>query len=338
MSNPSTLKIALPSKGALEKLTLELFAACGLKVFRPNDRQYVATIPSLPQIQILFQRAADIFTKVEEGSVDLGITGYDIVAEQGAENDDVIVVCDRLGYGKCELVFAVPESWMDVESIEDLAELTMLFKEKGRTLRIATKYPNSTRNFLYEKLIVNFSLVEVHGAMEAAPSMGYADMICDITSTGTTLKENRLKQIKGGSILSSQSCLIGNKKLLQEDESKQETIKIILEMLEANLASKKYISVTANVRGKSVDDIGERLINQGQKSGISGLQGPTISKVYSPQDDGWYAVTIVIQRSELLAAINHLRSVGGCDITVMSPNYVFGSDSQIYQDFLAQLK
>ncbi len=338
MNNPSTLKIALPSKGALEKSTTELFAACGLKIFRPNDRQYVASIPSVPQITIVFQRAADIYNKVAEGSVDLGITGYDIFAEEGIGDDNVIVINDSLGYGKCELVLAVPESWLDISSIENLAELTVLFKEKGKPLRIATKYPNLTRDFFYEKLIVNFSLVEVHGAMEAAPTMGYADMICDITSTGTTLKENRLKQISGGTLLSSQSCLIGNKKLLQQDESKQETTKIILELLEANLAAKKYISITANVKGKSKDHVGKRLINESKLSGITGLQGPTIAKVYTGNDDDWYAVTIVVKQNQLLSAINHLRVVGGCDITVLSPNYVFGSHSTIYQGFLEQIK
>ncbi|HEY9704696.1 MAG TPA: ATP phosphoribosyltransferase, partial [Allocoleopsis sp.] len=182
------------------------------------------------------------------------------------------------------------------------------------------------------------SLVEVHGAMEAAPTMGYADMICDITSTGTTLKENRLKQISGGTLLSSQACLIGNKKLLQQDESKQETTKIILELIEANLAAKKYISITANVKGKSKDHVGKRLINESKLSGITGLQGPTIAKVYTGNDDDWYAVTIVVKQNQLLSAINHLRVVGGCDITVLSPNYVFGSHSTIYQAFLEQIK
>lgn len=332
-----SVKLALPSKGALEKLTTNLLAACGLSVFRPNDRQYVASVPALPHLTILFQRAADIFTKVEEGSVDLGITGFDVFWEMGAGQDNVVTVCDRLGYGKCELVLAVPESWMDVDSIEDLAELSLLFKEKGRILRIATKYPNTTRKWLYQKRIVNFSLVEVQGAMEAAPSMGYADMIADITSTGTTLRENRLKQINGGTLIKSQACLIGNKRLLQEDELKLDTVRIILELIEAQLAAKKFISITANVRGNSPEEIGKCLMDNSELSGLSGLRGPTIAKVYTPDGDDWYAATIVVQQSMLLCAISHLRQVGGTDITVFSPDYVFGSQSQYYQSFLEKL-
>ncbi|MDJ0554983.1 MAG: ATP phosphoribosyltransferase [Microcoleaceae cyanobacterium MO_207.B10] len=337
MTKNQTVRLALPSKGALERGTMSILSSCGLGVSRPNERQYVGSIPSLPQIKVLFQRAADIFTKVEEGSADLGITGYDVVSEEQA-SDDVVVIWDKLGYGKCELVLAVPESWVDISSIEDLAELTLSFREKGRNLRIATKYHNLTRKWLYEKLIVHFSLVAVQGAMEAAPSMGYADMIADVTSTGTTLRENRLKRIEGGTFLKSQACLIANKQLLLEDETKLETTKVILELLEAQMEAKKYVSVTANVRGKSPDEIGDRLMYNSELSGISGLQGPTIAKVYSGDENDWYAATIVIQQNMLLPAINHLRNFGGTGMTVSAPNYVFGSKSRIYEAFLEKLK
>ena len=112
MTKDNFLRIALPSKGALSKGTMDLLSACGLAVSRPNDRQYFGFIPALPQVKVLFQRAGDIFTKVEEGSVDLGITGYDVVCEEGQSHDDVIVIWDKLGYGKCKLVLAVPESWV----------------------------------------------------------------------------------------------------------------------------------------------------------------------------------------------------------------------------------
>lgn len=334
------MTIALPSKGALEKSTNELLAACGLRVRRPNERQYVGSISMpeyMPELTVLFQRAPDIFTKVEEGIAELGITGYDVVCEHREEHDDVIVICDKLGYGKCSLVLAVPESWIDVATIEDLADLALLFKEKGKTLRIATKYANLTKNWLYEKRIVNFSLVGVQGAIEAAPNMGYADMIADLTSTGTTLKENRLKQIEGGTILESEACLIGNKIRLREDESKLEVTKYILELLEAHQKAKKFISITANVHGKSEQEICDRLIKEHKIKGLAGRQGPTISKVYSNTENDWFAVTIVVEQNMLMPAINHLRQVGGTDITVFSPNYVFDEKSRLYQSFLDEL-
>ena len=333
-----TLRIALPSKGALETGTRNLLSACGLKVSRPNDRQYFGSIPSLPQTKILFQRAADIFTKVEEGSADLGITGYDVVAEKGEGHEDVVVIWERLGYGKCQLVLAVPENWIDVSSVEDLADLSLTFREKGKNIRIATKYQNMTRNWLYEQAIVNFSLVEVQGAMEAAPSMGYADLIADVTSTGTTLRENRLKRINGGTLLDSQACLIANKRLLLEDETKLETTKVMLELIEAHFESKKYVSITANVRGKSESEIGDRLTIEGGLNGMAGLRGPTIAKVYSGGDSDWFAVTVVVRQNMLLSAINHLRNVGGLDMTVVSPQYVFASNSSVYEAFLEKIK
>ncbi len=337
-STMSKLRLALPSKGALEKNTLGLLKACGLSVFRPNDRQYVATIPALPNLTVLFQRAADIFTKVEEGSADLGITGYDVVCEKIEGHDNVIVIWERLGYGGCELVLAVPESWVDVASIEDLADLTLLFKEKGRPLRIATKYPNLTKNWLYQKRIVHFSLVEVQGAMEAAPSMGYADMIADVTSTGTTLRENRLKRLVGGTLLNSEACLIGHKKLLHADAVKLRSTQKILELFEAHLEAKKYLSITANVRGQSADNVAQRLMQKSDLGNLTGLRGPTVAKVYSDKGEDWYAVTIVVSKKVLLPAVDHLRNAGGTDITVLSPDYMFASQSRNYQLFLEKLK
>jgi ATP phosphoribosyltransferase len=332
------LRIAIPSKGALEKPTLDLLATVGLKVFRPNDRQYVASIPALPEVEIIFQRAADIYTKVHEGSVDLGITGYDVVCEEDKEDNRVLVVYPKLGYGKCSLVLAVPDSWVDITSIEDLAELTLLWKEQNRILRIVTKYKKLTRNWLFNHRIVNFALVDAKGAMEAAPSMGYADMIADVTSTGTTLRENRLKPIVGGTMLHSQTCLIGNRQLLKASPQKLQTTHTILELIEASLEAKKYTSITANVRGTSLDEIGMKFTHSPELRELAGLRGPTIAKVYTAEPMDWYAVTVVIPEDKLLAAIAHLRAVGGTDITAFSPSYVFQATCKSSTALMAMLE
>jgi ATP phosphoribosyltransferase len=319
----SQLRVAIPSKGALEKPTLELLSAVGLKVFRPNDRQYVATIPSLPSVEVIFQRAADIYTKVHEASVDIGITGFDVVCEEDREDGKVIVAYPKLGYGKCSLVLAVPDSWVDVVTIEDLAELTLQWKEQNRILRIVTKYKKLTRDWLFAHRIVNFALVDAKGAMEAAPSMGYADMIADVTSTGTTLRENRLKPLQGGNMLDSQTCLIVNRLTLQQDSQKLAHTQIILELIEAHLTAKKFTSITANVRGSSIDAVGQKITASPELRELTGLRGPTIAKVYTNDPSDWYAVTVVIPESKLLLMIAHLRSVGGTDITVFPPSYMF---------------
>src|SRR4051794_38059673 len=182
------LRLALPSKG-MEDETLRFLANCGLSVDRSNPRQYRAALRNPPGVTVLFQRAADIFEKVDEGSVDLGITGYDIVAEHEREDDDVEVLYRELGYGRCSLVLAVPDGWLDTSSIADLAQVATDLRGKGNELRVATKYGNLTRQFLYQHGINYFRIVESQGALEAGPTMGYSDVIADLMTSGVTLRE-----------------------------------------------------------------------------------------------------------------------------------------------------
>src|SRR6266516_6430075 len=244
------LRIALPSKG-MEEATLDFLSACGLRVNRTTPRQYRATIPAPPGAQVLFQRANDIFAKVDEGSVDLGVTGYDIVREHQYEDDNVVLLMNGLGYGQCALVVAVPEGWIDAGSMVDLAQISADLRARGRELRVATKYPNLTRQFLYDHGINYFRLVESSGALEAAPQLGYADLIVDLMTSGVTLRENRLKAVAGGQIISSQACLIANRRSLQASACKLELTRSMLELVEAHLRSRDFCSITANIRADS---------------------------------------------------------------------------------------
>ena len=330
------LRLALPSKGELEEDTIRFMAACGLRVDRSNPRQYTARIPAAPSVRVLFQRAADILAKVEEGSADVGITGLDIVRESAPEDGDVLVVME-LGYGRCELVLGVPESWVDVTATSDLADVAASFKSKGRELRVVTKFPNLTRQFLYRAGISYFAIVEAHGALEVAPSMGYADIIADLTSSGTTLRDNRLKRIAGGSILSAQACFIANRKLLAANEPKLHTTKTILELFEAHRRAADFLSVTANIQGASADDVAHMVM---RAPDLAGLQGPSIGRVFAKDrsSDGWYAVTVVVHKDLLLRAVEHLRSCGGSDVTAAPLGYVFEAKSWSYQALLDKIR
>jgi ATP phosphoribosyltransferase len=321
---PDELRLALPSKGELEEDTIRFMAACGLRVDRTNPRQYTARIPSSPTIKVLFQRAADILAKVEEGSADVGITGLDIVRENTPEDGDVVVAME-LGYGRCELVLAVPESWIDVTALSDLADVAAGFKGKGRELRVVTKFPNLTRQFLYRAGVTYFSLVEAHGALEVAPSMGYADIIADLTTSGTTLRDNRLKRIIGGNILSAQACFIANRKLLAASEAK------------LHRRGGEYLSVTANMQGASADDVARSVM---RAPDLAGLQGPSIGRVFAkePGNEGWYAVTVVVRKDLLLRTVEHLRKAGGSDVTVSLLAYVFEAKSWSYQALLEKIR
>ena len=163
------IKLALPSDGDLYEPSLAFLRSCGIAVDRPSARRYTARIPALPGVAVLFQRTADITQKVEEGSAELGITGVDRLMEFRHEASPVLALIDRLGFGHCELVLAVPDSWIDVVSLDDVADLALEFRNAGRQLRIATKYPRLLSKYLFSRGINYFSAVQASGSLEAAP-------------------------------------------------------------------------------------------------------------------------------------------------------------------------
>ncbi|MBM2827197.1 MAG: phosphoribosyltransferase [Dehalococcoidia bacterium] len=331
------MRLALPSKGELEEPTVAFLKACGLTVQRSSSRRYTAGLKSLPEVSVLFQRAADIPAKVEDGTADLGITGLDLVEEYKLDSASTMTIMDDLGYGHCDLVVAVPEAWIDVVDMVDLAELAQEMRERGRELRVATKYSHLTQRFLLEKGVSYFSLVGATGAMEVAPAVGFADIIADLTSSGETLRENGLRPLTDGAILKSQACLIGNRDRLAANPQWLEPCKKILEMMEARLRAGGYYSISANIRGSSPDAVARYIMDCPQ---VAGLEGPTVSKVYSRSlaDDDWYAVTVVVRVEDLLKAVVHIRQMGGNGITVSSPNYVFNEESTAYARLVRALE
>ena len=334
-SAPTTIRIAIPSKG-MEEQTLEFLANCGMKVSRPNPRQYRAAIPALSGVEVLFQRAPDVFAKVAEGSVDLGITGYDIVREHEREDDGVVILEKALGFGTCSLVIAVPEGWIDVSSVTDVAEISAEFRGRGRDLRVATKYPNLTRQFLFDHGINYFTIAESSGALEAAPALNAADMIVDIVSSGVTLRENRLKRVAGGTIVDSQACLIGNRAALRDHADKLEIARQVLELIEAQMRSREYFSLTGNIRGDSPEAVARRVTSHTE---VAGLRGPTISKVYPKLggEEGWYAATVVVQSKLLVQAVDALRRAGAGDVSVAPLRYMFQNKCWSFEALRRQL-
>lgn len=332
-----SLYLAIPSNSELHDPTMRFFESCGLPIQRPSSRRYTGQIPALPGTVVVFQRSADIPAKIDEGSTDLGIVGLERYYESRADGGDSLMLVEDMGYGHCELIIAVPDSWIDVSSMADLAELSAELREKGRELRVATKYHRLVRQFFLNKGLYYFTSVEASGALEAAPIMGYADIIADIASTGVTLRENRLKVIAEGTIMRAQACLIGNRRLLKESQSKLDITRRILELIEARRRADNYYTVTANIRGESADAVAEHVKTRPE---IAGIEGPTIARVYSksPQEKDWYAVTMVVSKARLVECIEHLRQIGGSGITVASPKYVFEEECQAYRSLLAKLE
>lgn len=329
------LRFAIPSKGSLYDGTMSFFESCGLRIVRPNPRRYTAAIAALPGVEVLLHRPADIVEKVADGEIEIGVSGLDLVEELRGDRDDLLVIHDDLGYGRCELVMAVPEAWIDVRSWRDLADLAAELHASGRTLRIATKYAALIRRFCQSHGINSFRIIDSQGATEAAPGLGYADVIADITETGTTLRDNQLK-IVGGPILKSQACLIASKKVLRQSPDALDTVKTILEMVEARRRARAVVQVTANIAGASVAEIGQRIVARPE---LSGAQGPTIAPVW-PRDgqrDGLYMVTLVVPQEQVLAVVRHLRALGGDAIAVMPAQYYFTAQSDTFARVLSDI-
>ena len=328
------MRLVIPSDGELGEPTMRFLDSCGVKVNRPNSRRYTGSIPSIPGIDVLFQRTADITTKVEEGSADMGITGLDRLIEYRLDDDAVVPVMEDLEFGRCDYVLAVPESWLDVTSIDDLADLALEFHAYGRQLRIATKYPRLLTSYLFERGINHFSLVAVSGTLEAAPIAGYADLIADLSATGTTLRENRLKTVDGGTILTSQACLIANTATLADNPSDLRLAQAFTEMLEAHLRAEPYYRITANVQGRSAEDVSAMIL---ARPDIAGIQGPTVARVFSVEEEDWYAVSLLIRKNRLLDVVEHLRECGGVDIAAAQLSYLFKGQSQAFDTFMERI-
>ena len=210
-----TLTLALPSKGRLREQALELFGRAGLAVELPGDeRKYRARIAGRADIEVSFLSASEIASELGAGSIDLGVTGEDLLRETLADWEARAEIVARLGFGRADVVVAVPDVWLDVDTMADLDDVAADFRQRhGRRLRIATKYWRLTQQFFSQKHGIQvYRIVESLGATEGAPAAGLADVIVDITTTGSTLRANHLKVLADGVILRSQACLVASRK------------------------------------------------------------------------------------------------------------------------------
>jgi ATP phosphoribosyltransferase len=207
------LILALPSKGRLMERAKQLFENAGMPVRKTgHERGYRGEITGRQGVEIAFLSASEITQQLNLGRVHAGITGEDLIRESGREGVTRIELVRPLGFGGADVVVAVPECWLDVSKVGDIEEVAAIFfREHGRRLRVATKYMNLTRRFFSEKGVTGYRIVESLGATEGTIGAGTAEIIVDITSTGTTLKANHLKVLDDGLILKSQAMLARSK-------------------------------------------------------------------------------------------------------------------------------
>ena len=279
------MRIAVPNKGRLHEPTIDLLERAGLHLENGADRKlYADTVD--PDVSVLFARAADIPEYVADGAADLGITGYDQVCEARVDNVEELL---DLEFGRCRLVLAAPEDG-ELETVADMA---------GKT--VATEFPNITADF-FADTGVDPDIVEVTGATELTPHVEMADAIVDITSTGTTLKMNRLAVVDD--VLSSSVRLFGREDVL--DDPKVDEVRTALASVK-QAEGKRYLMM--NVPTAKLDDV---------RNVIPGLGGPTVMNIAGEDDgdDAAVAVHAVVNERDVFETITEVKNAGASDILV----------------------
>ncbi len=272
-------------------------------------------------------RPSDIVTQVQEGRCHLGVTGMDVYAERAAEAAETVVVTADLGYGGCRLVVAVPESWIDVTHVIDLVDLTSEFKSTGRTFRVSTKYPSLTQAHFRRWGIYYYQLIHSEGALELHPSLGIADIIVDLTSSGTTLKDNRLKEIEAGTVLDSASCLIGHAPGLRSLAAEGVTgpLALLLDAIDGVRASEgmlhlEVVGGTGESGSGAARAVAEYLSRQGAKHVFRG-------EVWDDAGGPGWRVTALVAAGKLTSYQRALFQLGASRAVGLPARFVFGRDA-----------
>src|SRR5215472_12107225 len=236
--------IAIPAKGRLQENAEAFFARAGLDLVKPRGaRNYRGTIAGLSGVEVAYLSAAEIAQLLAQGAVHFGITGEDLLREMIPDINARIVFVDALGFGHANVVVAVPQAWIDVHSMADLDDVATAFRLKHeRKMRVATKYVNLTRSFFSAQGITDYRIVESAGATEAAPAAGTAELIVDITTTGTTLAANALKVIEDGLILRSQANLVAAR-TASWGPAARESARLLLDRIAAQARARAFREV-----------------------------------------------------------------------------------------------
>ncbi len=208
------ITIGLPSKGRLKESSISFLDKNNLKLTtNGGERNYFAEVKNFPNIKIIYLHAKEIIQRIGDETLDIGISGLDLLNESATNLKQKIEIKKKLNFGLANVVIAIPDDWIDVQTLADLEEVSFDFRDKKNTrLRVATKYPNLTNTFLVSKGITQYKIVPSLGATETYPFIGSSEIITDITSTGKTLRDNNLRILKDGLILKSQACLFYSKK------------------------------------------------------------------------------------------------------------------------------
>ena len=210
------INIGIVSKGRLKEESEKIFKKKKLKIYY-DKRELLGRIKDRKNIRVLFLHAREIIEQIAIGKLDIGISGLDLLKESEINIQKSIKIEKKLSFGFANLVLAVREEFIDVFTTLDLDEVADEFRKKNkRLIRIGSKYPNLTRQYLYSRGVTNFSIVKSRGATELMPTISTSELISDITSSGQTLRANKLRILQDGEILKSQACLMMSKLSLRK--------------------------------------------------------------------------------------------------------------------------
>jgi ATP phosphoribosyltransferase len=287
-SNPASsftvVRLAIPNKGRIAAPIMDLVEKSGLHLPEIGERRLITKTLD-PHVEILFARPVDIPEYVATGAADLGITGHDMVIER---ESDVVELLD-LPFGKAKVVLAVHED----------SAITSVKQLEG--MKVATEFPVITRAY-FKKHHVNVNIVLVGGACEATPHLGIADAIVDLSSSGTTLKTNRLRVVD--EVMETSTLLIANKESLRTKKEKIDEIHLALESV---IRARGQCYLMMNVKRSSLEAV---------KRVLPGLSGPTVMDVASTEN--LVAVHAVVNEERVYSLINALKRAGAKDILVMA--------------------
>lgn len=207
------LKLGIPSKGRLQAKTIDWFATRGISIKRTGpDREYAGLVEGMDNVELILLSAGEIPKELAAGRINLGVTGTDLVHEKMGDWATILDEVEPLGFGRANLVLAVPDCWVDVISVDDLDAVAAQFRvDHGFRLRIATKYHSLTQRFLSMQAVADYQLIDSQGATEGTVKNLNAEAIADITSTGDTLRANGLRILSDGLILRSEAKVYASK-------------------------------------------------------------------------------------------------------------------------------
>jgi ATP phosphoribosyltransferase len=325
----SALVVALPSKGRLQEQAIAFLADAGLHLNQSRGaRDYAASFVGLTDITVKLLSAGEIADELHAGRIHMGISGQDLLHEHGAGADERVITIEKLGFGRANVVVAVPRAWIDVSTMADLDDVASGFHLRHhRRLRVATKYLNLTRAFFARHGIADYRIVESLGATEGAPAAGSAEAIVDITTTGATLAANELKVLDDGLVLESQAVLAAALRASWSDLARQ-AARALLER------------IAARAQAKSGQIVRVRM-DHGVEAALPALERSLGAKILARPAVGNAAgeAAFLISNANLSTAIALLRGTGTQGaISTQKAEYVFTSENALYAKLETRLR